>query len=260
MRQEISDEISAYLAEHMVLPSPSEFIAAQRKSYVTYTPPLTASEVPSVTILETPLLLASSGTTGLRTWEAALFLGAYLASNVGRYLVHNKAIIELGAGTGFLSIFCAKYLGTRYVLATDGSKDVIADIKSNLKLNTLREGDRFQTSVLQWGHAVIDKLCATRQGQDAFDLIIGTDVTYDVKSIPALMATLRDLFQMYPCIQALISATIRKPETVDAFYKACLANKFVVRQIDAPHIPKDEQIGFFYPATTPIDILLITRE
>lgn len=151
-------------------------MAAQQKSFVTYTAPSFATDAPEVTLLEARSLLASSGTTGLRTWEAALLLGTYLFSSAGKYIVQNKNIIELGAGTGFLSILCAKHLEAKYVLATDGSGDVINDLESNIFLNGLEGTGTINAAVLNWGHMLDDEILKGADENRLYDLIIGADV------------------------------------------------------------------------------------
>ena len=163
----------------MAQPLPSASLAAQQKSYVTYTAPSADSDSPQITLLEAPALLASSGTTGFRTWEAALFLAAYLSSSEGNHLVTGKDVLELGAGTGFLSILCAKHLGAQRVLATDGSLEVIGDLKSNIHLNDLEDKELIQTAILQWGHALIGGVADCRENKRSYDLVLGADVVSD---------------------------------------------------------------------------------
>ena len=160
----------------MIQPLPSASAAAQQKSYMTFTAPSPKLTAPQVTLLEAPRLLASSGTTGFRTWEAALYLGAFLFSPNGRQFVAGKNVIELGAGTGFASILCAKHLGAKRVLATDGSQEVISDLKANLLHNGLIEGDVIQTSILQWGHTLVSGVGDCREQGLSYELIIGADV------------------------------------------------------------------------------------
>jgi len=150
--------------------------AAQQKSYVTYTAPLRESDAPRITLLEAPSLLASSGTTGFRTWEAALHLGSYLVSEHGRSLVSTKNVLELGAGTGFISILCAKHLGTRHVLATDGSQEVVNGLKTNISVSGLDESEKIGANILQWGHALIGGIADCRAEKQVYDLAIGADV------------------------------------------------------------------------------------
>ena len=232
---------------------------AQKKNYVTYTIPSPSLDAGQITILEAPSLLASSGTTGFRTWEAALFLGSYLTSTPGSAFVSGNRVIELGAGTGFLSILCAKHLGVKSVLATDGNLDVVTDMKTNIGLNFVAKDDHISAAVLKWGQTLIGGIADLREQDMAYNLAIGADVTYDVNSIPSLVATLRELFELYPQIKVLISATARNEQTLAAFLEASAVNRFTVEQLDVPLPPKDEQLGFFMPTGTPIRIFLITH-
>lgn len=164
----------------MAHPLPPEIVAAQQKFYVTYTAPSLDSDAPSVTLLENKSLLASSGTTGFRTWEATLYLASYLFSAEARHLISEKFLIELGAGTGFLSIFAAAHLGAKHVLATDGNTEIVNNLKDNLNLNGLDVGERVTSSVLVWGHALIGGAADRRKEAKAFDLIIGADVVRQI--------------------------------------------------------------------------------
>lgn len=257
-QDDISDDLAACLAQLLAQRLVSASVAAQQKSFVTYTAPSFATDAPEVTLLEARSLLASSGTTGLRTWEAALLLGTYLFSSAGKYIVQNKNIIELGAGTGFLSILCAKHLEAKYVLATDGSGDVINDLESNIFLNGLEGTETINAAVLNWGHMLDDEILKGADENRLYDLIIGADVTYDGQAIPALLSTLRDLADRYPKINALIAATVRNESTLRAFLHACDQSAFNIEVLDIELPREDEQIGFFFPASTPIRVFLIT--
>ena len=85
-------------------------------------------------------------------------------------------MIELGAGTGFLSILCAKHLNARYVLTTDGSREVVTELKANLELNKLEEGELIKSAVLEWGHSLIGGPADCRGAGSPYDLVIGADV------------------------------------------------------------------------------------
>ncbi|MCJ1425884.1 hypothetical protein MMC29_003785 [Sticta canariensis] len=253
----VSDDLVACLAQLVAQPLISASVAAQQKSYVTYTAPSFEMDAPELTIFEARSLLASSGTTGLRTWEAALFLGTYLFSSAGKYIVQ-KNILELGAGTGFLSILCAKHLGARYVLATDGSGAVVNDLESNIFLNGLEGAEIINAGMLNWGHMLNDEILKGGDENRSYDLIIGADVTYDDQTILALVSTLRDLADRYPEIKALISATARNETTLRAFFHTCDQYAFNVKVLDIESPQEDEQIGFFIPTSTPIRVFLIT--
>lgn len=158
---------------------PPESMSVQQKSYVTYSLPYPLSSSPqmgSITLAESRSLIASSGNTGLRTWDAALHLGTYLASPSGRQLISGKNIIELGAGTGFLYILCAKYLGARRILATDGDGRVVEDMKTNLFLNELEECEKLEITALKWGHDLSAINYRNPEESNQWQLVLGADI------------------------------------------------------------------------------------
>lgn len=171
--QEISDGLVEYLSTLMVAPKPSELEAAQQKTYVTYTSPENASH--QVTVLESRGLLLAAGTTGMRTWEASLHMGAWLATEA-LDVVKGKNVLELGAGMGFLSIFCAKCLDSQYMLATDGDTGVVENFTENVSLNELEMKDRIDATVLQWGHPLRSPILNDADEQRTFDVVLGADV------------------------------------------------------------------------------------
>lgn len=180
--QEISDSLTACFAELVAQPPTSDIDLAQQKSYVTYTAPTQSPEAPSITTLEARSVLASSGNTGVRTWEAALRLGEYLFSDAGRHHVAGNNILELGAGTGFLSILCAKHLDARFVLATDGSGEVVDALQSNLYLNGLEGAGTIQADVLGWGHAILSGVVEGQEEPRHYPLILGADIVRSLVS------------------------------------------------------------------------------
>ena len=150
--QEILEPLTNCFAELVAQP----LAPLTDKHYVTYTAPTNDLIAHSITTFEARFVLAAGGDTGSRTWEAALRLGAFLCSDHGRIYVAGMNVIELGAGTGFLSILCANYLGANSVLATDGSTKVVDEINYNKSLNQY-DKDRapaMETAYLEWGHAI----------------------------------------------------------------------------------------------------------
>ncbi|MCJ1379142.1 hypothetical protein MMC17_002242 [Xylographa soralifera] len=256
---EISDDLAARLAQLMSRPQLPATIAALQKSYVTYTVPITASNAATITILEARALLASTGTTGLRTWEAALHLGTYLSAAEGTLLVQNKTIIELGAGTGFVSILCAKHLGAKYVLATDGSGEVVDDMLSNVYLNGLEGSGIVDPAVLKWGHALFDGIFEGHSGTRTFDVALGADVTFDNRQILPLVSTLKQLYEKNPLMLCIISATVRNERTLEAFEKTCVSHNLQLKLINFPSIQNNKQIGFFHSTSAPLRLYFITR-
>lgn len=163
---------------------PSEADSAQQKAFVTYSYPLHSADdstsEQAVTLLEARSVISGSGTTGLRTWEAAILLGSYLSTEDGRRVIEGKRVFELGAGTGVISILCAKHLGASGVVATDGDEAVVDAIKTNLFLNGLDtdspEGCQVRTAALKWGWPVDGTAFSEDYGMEVPSVLLGADV------------------------------------------------------------------------------------
>ncbi|MCJ1317903.1 hypothetical protein MMC15_003230 [Xylographa vitiligo] len=256
---EISDDLAACLAQLMSRPQVPATTAALQKSFVTYTMPVTALNAATITTLEARALLASTGITGLRTWEAALYLGSYLSTTEGTLLVQNKRIIELGAGTGFVSILCAKHLGANYVLATDGSGEVVDDMVSNVYLNGHEGNGIIDTAVLEWGHTLVGRIFESHSDTRTFDVALGADVTFDERLILPLVLTLKRLYEKNPRMVCIVSATVRNERTLEAFEEACGSHNLQFELINFPSIQHNRQIGFFHSTNAPLRLYYITE-
>lgn len=90
--------------------------------------------------------------------------------------MRDKNVFELGAGTGFVSILCAKHLGAKHVTATDGDEAVIEALKENLFLNGLDDEAKVNASVLRWGRALKDSWVEEEFEDWPYDVILGADI------------------------------------------------------------------------------------
>ncbi|KAH6625695.1 putative methyltransferase-domain-containing protein [Boeremia exigua] len=265
---EISDDLMSAMSTLLTSNVPSEADSAQQKAFVTYSYPLhsaddTTSEEKGVTLLEARSVISGSGTTGLRTWEAALLLGSFLITEDGRGMIKGKRVFELGAGTGVISILCAKHLEAAGVVATDGDEAVVDAIKTNTFLNGLDvdslQGCQIRTAALKWGWPVDAMAFSEDYGMEVPDILLGADVTYDKTVIPRLVCTMNEFLDLNPALEILISATIRNEATFETFLNACRRNGFRFEQVGFPPLPESEQRGPFYPTSTPIQIWRITK-
>lgn len=253
------------------MPQVPEDEEVQTKRLVTYRLSLLPTPV-EIDILENRLLIAAGGTTGLRTWEAALHLGQFLCAN--RNVVEGKRILELGAGTGYLSIVCAKCLDAAHVTVSDGAEDVVDNLADNFTLNdtpwsyNASPDTVVSPKLLKWGHALVGTEEAEWNGGREVDLVIGADITYDQKAIPSLVATLQELLGLYPQAGIIISATERNIDTLSAFRHACLLSRLQVIELDfepgeaLARLGPDrrhEPLTPFYASNIPIRILQISR-
>ncbi|KAK1468452.1 hypothetical protein CMEL01_00219 [Colletotrichum melonis] len=255
----ISEDLMTALSESLATPVPSEVSSAQQKSYVTYhlsgleqSPRPQHSPSPDITLLEARSLISASGTTGLRTWEAALHLGQFLCEDPN--LVKGKRVLELGAGTGYLAILCVKHLGATHVVASDGSDDVINNLPESFFLNELQESTLIRPMELRWGHALVGTEDQKWNNGESVDVVIGADITYDQSIIPALIATVEELFALFPTVQVLISATQRNEVTFEAFCSRCRQREMGLSYVEFPIAPREQQKGPFYNDSVPIRI------
>lgn len=222
----------------------------ESRSYVTYifpSSPFNGGEIGlPVTLHECRNIISGAGTTGLRTWEAALALSEYLIcthlqsiykntaftptiEGVGRVLRESDRVLELGAGTGLVSIVAAR-LGAPKVLATDGDSMVCEALAKNVHLSGVSETVTVRKRL--WGDEI--------EMDEDFDLVVGADVvisptfylpltllreltyqTYDATVISYLIKELEQLFAKNSHIRVVISATIRNEDTFATFEEAC---------------------------------------
>ncbi|KAE8144713.1 hypothetical protein BDV25DRAFT_166197 [Aspergillus avenaceus] len=174
------DELNSDLLEEWTnlisLPKPSQIQQAQQLTFIKYTaptsPPAPTAEPKTVITSESRGLIYAAGTTGFRTWEASLHLGTYLSTPTGAAHVNGKRVIELGAGTGFVSMFVAKYLQPQFVLATDREGALIGNMKECKGRNEL--GAEFNVGAWEWGTPL------EYPGGDNTEIVEKEDLTFDV--------------------------------------------------------------------------------
>ncbi|KAI5928100.1 putative methyltransferase-domain-containing protein [Camillea tinctor] len=263
---EISDELMNHLATLMTNGVPSELQAVQEKAFVTFACLPEKEDLyddactdPCITLLERRHLISGSRTTGFRTWEAALHLGSYLLTKAGSDLIRGKNILELGAGTGFLAILCAKILRAQHIATTDGDDGVVEALEENLQLNNLNDRERVFTKTLWWGNELrgtwVEEDCNTWP----YDVVIGADITYDKEAIVALVSTLQHLFDMRPELLVIIAGVIRNADTFQTFRDECARRHFTLKEIEFAAKPMREQKALFYAAAVPIKIVTVTQ-
>ncbi|KAK9458929.1 uncharacterized protein V1516DRAFT_687753 [Lipomyces oligophaga] len=130
-----------------------------------------------VIVNETRGLISAYGTTGFRTWEAALALGELLVDSTcltDPISVEGKRVLELGAGTGFLSILTAK-IGAAKVFSTDGFEDIVLQINECIAEN-FDDDTVLETMIYKWGLLSSEE---TYTFSHPVDLIIGADIVID---------------------------------------------------------------------------------
>ncbi|KAI2922325.1 hypothetical protein CBS147320_7455 [Aspergillus niger] len=290
------DEINESLLEEystlLTLPKPSSIEQAQQLTYITYTAPpeddphhssSQSKERRTILTSESRSAIITAGTTGHRTWEAALHLATYLSTAAGRAHITGKKVLELGAGTGLVSMFCARYLEPEVVVATDRELGLMRQIGDCAGRNGLAgDGDGvFKGWIWEWGRelsrGVGEDDDDTRMKEDGevddekveFDVALGADLLYgvhhavlcciyDIDLVPLLVQTVKSLFEKYAVKEFLISATLRNERTFGAFLNACEESALKVERVPFESPAEEVQTGFFHSTVIPIRTYRIT--
>ncbi|PHH72444.1 hypothetical protein CDD80_4547 [Ophiocordyceps camponoti-rufipedis] len=259
----VSDQLMAALCAVLGAPLPAEAVSAQERCRVRHHVSslrrhdgMERWDEPAVTLLESPWLVSAAGTTGLRTWEAALHLGQYLCLHRG--LVAGKRVLELGAGTGYVSILCAKHLSCAHAVATDGSDEVVSKLAENFALNHV-DPSRLMAMKLQWGGEDDEAEDDEVQTPGSYDVVLAADVIYDTRAVPALVATISHLVEARAGTEAYISATRRNERTLEVFADACHRSGVDVEDVGFPVRPRTQQRGPFYSDRVAIGLYRLSR-
>ncbi|GLA80835.1 protein fam86a [Aspergillus tubingensis] len=285
------DEINESLLEEystlLTLPKPSSIEQAQQLTYITYTAPPeedddhdseTNNKRRTILTSESRSAIITAGTTGHRTWEAALHLATYLSSTAaGKAHIAGKKVLELGAGTGMVSMFCARYLQPEVVVATDRELGLMRQIRDCAGRNGLvgekDDGGVFKGWIWEWGRELSrgsgedddddddddDELQQVGDGEKVeFDVALGADLIYDIDLVPLLVQTVKSLFEKYAVKEFLISATLRNERTFGAFLDACEESALKVERVPFESPAEEHQRGFFHSTVIPIRTYRIT--
>ncbi|XP_041812724.1 protein-lysine N-methyltransferase EEF2KMT isoform X2 [Chelmon rostratus] len=168
----------------------------------------------AVSLLESVALI-SEGTTGLVTWEAALYLAEWALDH--RQTFTGRTVLELGSGVGLTGItICRSCRPNRFVFS-DCHRGVLQKLRTNVQLNGLTDRTSPAVSVeeVDWTAATEEQL--KRIGADT---VIAADVVYDPDIVGSLVQLLsRILSCSSPGVlpEVLICSTIRNPETYSGF-------------------------------------------
>ncbi|XP_055398958.1 protein-lysine methyltransferase METTL21E isoform X2 [Bubalus kerabau] len=121
---------------------------------------------------------------GAVVWPSALVLCYFLETNVKQYNLVDKNVIEIGAGTGLVSIV-ASLLGA-HVTATD-LPELLGNLQYNISRNTKMKAKHLpQVKELSWGVA-LDKNFP--RASINFDYILAADVVYAHPFLEELLVT-----------------------------------------------------------------------
>lgn len=174
------------------------------------------------------------GNTGCFCWEAAFVLYEYLLRE--RQDFEGKSCLELGAGCGLLGVGLER-AGAKRAVLTDANEETLKNLELNLALNgirssPLREGEpggegeaRSPSPEGEDGRTAT--YCGTLDWQSDFDcgptldfdVVLGSDITYDSDLIPSLVAFIDKVLSRKRGARAYIAAVPRNPATLEMFVR-----------------------------------------
>ncbi|KAI0326757.1 hypothetical protein GY45DRAFT_1258289 [Cubamyces sp. BRFM 1775] len=146
------------------------------------TAPGVESTAVHVELNDAPLLTDDHTSVGLQSWGSSILLAERMCLDPAVFGLVNPAgrslrILELGAGTGLLSIAAAKLLTSSNnvpeVVATDYHPLVLDNLRANVERNFPSSGPSVAIRPLDWQYPVYEGLFAA-----SFDVILAADVVY----------------------------------------------------------------------------------
>jgi 16S rRNA G966 N2-methylase RsmD len=199
--------------------------------------------IPVVKVCQNPSpQLGHAGTV----WDAGLVLCAFLESAEGVKLIKDSKCIELGAGTGIVSLVAASR-GATEVLVTDLSA-CVPFIRQNIGMNVL-ESSVCKAEVLDW-----NETSKADSFAHAFDWVLCADCVYDPSLVDGLIRT---VLALNPKRGVIISNERREADSnasaersfIKSLYEAGFAGKAVHKDVIRPDWRCED-----------IDVVVFTRE
>jgi len=141
-----------------------------------------------VDLNDAPLVSEAHTSVGLQSWASSILLAERLCANPGKFSLdlttrgRGLHLLELGAGTGLLSITVAKVIASGQVrtpgpppviVATDFHPDVLANLQRNVDDNVDTQG--ILVRILDWSQPNSSSVPFDRP----FDVILAADVVYE---------------------------------------------------------------------------------
>lgn len=207
-------------------------------------------------IRETPNVIGGLGTTGMRTWEAALHLSSYLG--VGEIKFDGSTVCELGTGTGLVGMSLLPK--AQKVIFTDGDTNLLESLQLNLDLNQFNQANNYNYDIKQlvWGAEDSESLTYPK-----VDYVVAADVTYDTSVLPDLVYTINE-FLVNGCNACIIAATVRNENTLGEFERL-LSEKNLQWSVINHKLPfgiceTSNSVIWYKSGTPPINIYNITSK
>ncbi|XP_052615368.1 protein-lysine N-methyltransferase EEF2KMT isoform X3 [Peromyscus californicus insignis] len=174
----------------------------------------------SVTLSESTAIV-SHGTTGLVTWDAALYLAEWAIKNPAAFT--DRTVLELGSGAGLTGLAICKACYPRAFIFSDCHGQVLEQLRGNVLLNgfslelytpTDPSSPKVTVADLDW-----DEVTAAQLSAFQADVVIAADVLYCGEVTLSLVRVLKMLSacQRMNAPVVYVAYTIRSQDTGKLF-------------------------------------------
>lgn len=174
----------------------------------------------SVTLSESTAIV-SHGTTGLVTWDAALYLAEWAIKNPAAFM--DRTVLELGSGAGLTGLAVCKACHPRAFIFSDCHSQVLEQLRGNVLLNgfslepdtpTDPGSPKVTVAELDWDEVTASQLSAFQA-----DVVIAADVLYCGEVTLSLVRVLKLLSdcQRKNAPDVYVAYTVRSQDTGKLF-------------------------------------------
>lgn len=171
---------------------------------------------------------------GGKLWDASLALLAYLEKHDA---VRGRRVLELGSGVGLVGIACAARFGAADVFLTDRA-EVVPLLELNIKLNGCRN---VAARELDWTSPNLE-------GVPRADVVVSSDVVYDLALHEPLLATLETVVSGFQPDLVLLAHRHRNPHDGAFFIKLHRNFRVDALTVDSsPDVPADVALFRLHP-------------
>uniref|UniRef100_G3PQ28 Eukaryotic elongation factor 2 lysine methyltransferase n=1 Tax=Gasterosteus aculeatus aculeatus TaxID=481459 RepID=G3PQ28_GASAC len=259
------DELYDALAEVIAAEDTTECY----KSYLLYSFRALQPGGGAVSLLESVALI-SEGTTGLVTWEAALYLAEWALDH--RHTFTGRTVLELGSGVGLTGVAICRSCGPSRYVFSDCHPEVLQKLRGNVRRNGLTE-PAAAVEELDW-----TTVTGARVAQVGADVVIaagqspegrswcktitkislpemqmfppsGADVVYDPEVVESLVKLLSEVLRG-SSPELLVCSTVRNQETYGGF-KQQLRGAGIEHRVMSGDVSR----VFHYDRVAPVEII-----
>jgi predicted nicotinamide N-methyase len=194
--------------------------------------------------------LIVNGTTGLRTWEAALYFTEWLSCKGD--IFSGKRVLEFGSGLGLVGIAMASIANAARVSLTDTHELVIDALKQNLELNNHVCHCKVSVTPFDWESQDVAMLQV-----EEIDFIVATDCFYEERVITGFINTIKRAVSLNSNIICYLAITKRNDLTWNYFSDE-LKHSGLTYTLIEPNLPQELHLIHDYDVSR-VHILKISK-